>query len=1225
MGVVFEAVDETSGERVALKTLRDLDPQALYRLKREFRNLEGIRHQNLVSLGELIEAQGQWFFTMELVEGVDFLSYVRPPPGGWLPPETALPPSQDTLRTERSPAVRTSLVTSELDEDRLRPALAQLAISLAELHGHGLVHRDVKPSNVLVAKDGRVVVLDFGLVASSSEERMSLQGHAVGTAEYMAPEQAISMEVTPAADWYAFGVMLYESLTGRLPFAGAPLDVLMRKQRHEPPPPRAVWSDVPRDLDSLCVELLAFEPAARPSGESVLERLGAGDAPGRRALPPSSQLTQTAPFVGRDAELALLQRALDEVRGGKPVVVNVQGDSGLGKSELVRQFAEQTAYADEDVVVLAGRCYERETIPFKACDGVLDSLSRYLTRLSMAEASVFLPRNASLLPHMFRVLERVEAIARSPRPRREVLDPHELRNRVFESLRELLYKLSERRTVIVVIDDVQWADADSLALLHEMMRPPHAPAILLLVTSRLGSGISGELDGVIPGEVRTLPLLPLEPRAARKLASALLARLGVADRVSASLTATEAHGHPLFIDELARYAAANLDTGDPPPVRLEQAIATRVAQLDRGTAHLLELIAIAAVPLSPDLLRNAAELPRDEVPRRLGELHAAHLVRRASRGSRGDDRVEPFHDRIRETILDAMTSEHRRAHHRRLATALESAGVEVVGPELLVRHLEAAGETKRAAEYAITAARNAAQTLAFDRAALLYRKSLDLQQPTGADRSQVVAELADVLANAGRCVEAADAYEQAADGAEPARRLQYQTRAAQEYLFGGHVDAGLRVLEEVTFEARLPTLRTARLQFANVIWQRFWLNARGLGWSERFASEIPPKTLKHIDAYLGVSSGLAMFDPVRAMSFLLGGMSLALRCGEPTRVARSLMYYALGEAVAGGRRVRKARALLERARPLVDGSESPYLHGVMSLSEGAGMYFDGRFRDAVLCLRAAESSIREQTTGSWSEINFCRSLCVFAMHMTGDIRELSALLDAYTRDAERRGDRYALTTFLRYRNYVRLANDDVAATRAALDEVRRDSAGRRFHLQDFFEEQSRIELALYDSDPALSRATCRNGYRSFHGSLANRVIQISRADSECAWGRVAIAEYRTKKSPGALRDAMRSARRLSREGTAYAMVWAELLRAGVEWYRHDDAGALTALGRAAEVADETCMTLHALAARRRAGEVLGGDEGAARVARADARLGELGVACPARMVGLIAPGFDART
>ncbi len=194
-----------------------------------------------------------------------------------------------------------------LDEARLRTALVQLALALQALHARGLVHRDVKPNNVLVTPAGRVVLLDFGLVAHVDQSESSV----VGTPAYMAPEQCFVQEIGPPADWYGVGALLYEALTGALPFTGPALQVLKDKQEGLPRRPGELVG-APEDLDALCMELLAVDPAARPDAATVLARL---EPTAIRTAP-----TPTAPFlfIGRVREPRHLGRCLcpDPREGG---------------------------------------------------------------------------------------------------------------------------------------------------------------------------------------------------------------------------------------------------------------------------------------------------------------------------------------------------------------------------------------------------------------------------------------------------------------------------------------------------------------------------------------------------------------------------------------------------------------------------------------------------------------------------------------------------------------------------------------------------------------------------------------------------------------------------------------------------------------------------------------------------------------------------------------------
>ena len=387
MGVVYRVLDNERGVHVALKCMKKLGASALVRFKNEFRALQDVHHPNLVRLGELVQKDEDWFFTMELIEGCDFLSYVRK--GGVTGRKTAtlvttFLESQSQIGSGTDPTNNPALssqdaprrIGTECIEENLRSGLRQLTLGLQRLHQAGKVHRDIKPSNVLVSHTGRVVVLDFGLVVDA-QDSLWQDHHLVGTVGYMAPEQAAGTELGPKADWYSVGVLLYLSLTGYPPLGAG----------GKPPAPASLDPTVPEDLSALCLQLIEKDPDKRAGAREILDVL---QEPIQETFSDGAASLPSSVFVGREKELAQLHKAFAASRQHAMTVL-VTGESGVGKSTLVQRFLEDIASRVSDALILEARCYEREVVPYKGVDGIVDAISQHLAHMPPSKAVPLLP------------------------------------------------------------------------------------------------------------------------------------------------------------------------------------------------------------------------------------------------------------------------------------------------------------------------------------------------------------------------------------------------------------------------------------------------------------------------------------------------------------------------------------------------------------------------------------------------------------------------------------------------------------------------------------------------------------------------------------------------------------------------------------------------------------------------------------------------------------------
>ena len=1179
MGVVYEARDRERGQTVALKTLRRTDYDTLYRFKREFRALADLSHPNLASLYDLFVEPRACFFTMELVEGEDLLSYVAP----------GRPRELDKLAYARTltadggtPAMDAQPIASDpvpCDERRLRALLPQLGLGLAALHAAGKIHRDIKPSNVLITPSGRVVLLDFGLVAEVDDHADS--DRIVGTVGYMAPEQAAGGRLTPAADWYAVGVVLYQALTGRLPFWGPELRVLVDKQQQPPPSPRTIVPSVPDDLESLCLELLQPDPARRLAGDAVLRRLGV-------SVSRPHLISRDTPFAGRDAELGRLMACLSPLAEGRASAAVVRGASGMGKSALVSRFLDRVRAQKPGAVILTGRCYEREAIPYKAMDSLIDHLSNHGLHLPQA----MLPDDAAFLPTLFPVLGRVPAIAEAPRPAQFPADRQELRTRAFAALRQVLQRMAARAPLVLFLDDMQWVDADTLALLADLMRPPDPPALLLLLTTR-AEGESGVLELLARTDTHKdiIDVGPLGEAAALELA---LRELGE-DRVLAERIAREAGGSPFFLLELVRYMQER-DRAQIEGKGLDAVLSERIGELGEAARALAEVIATAGEPLPLRAAGQAAGLAPDDVRRQIDLLRTQRFVRASARA---EGEIEPYHDRVREAILAGLPAERRKSHHRGIAIAL----TEHASAERIARHWHGAGDAERAAQWAHKAADQAIATLDFDRAANLYRMALDLGTYDREKRRTLRTALGQALSNAGRPLEASEQFGLAAADSEAAGALELRRRTADALLRGGYLEAGLEATRRVLSEVGLRLSRSPARALLSALVRRAWLRIRGLGWKPRRADTIPQKELTRVDVQEGVAMGLVMVDVFSSLEFSSRFLLSALRLGEPRRVGRALALEADLLATQGN--ARRAKLLCRQLELLTAQDSTPKTRTQLMVTQGMIAFLcEGRWREALAILDEAAAIFRAHEAAAGFELDTVAMFCLWALYYLGDLPELCRRVPALVEAAQRGGVRYAAVNLRAAFPAVWLARDQPEQAEREIDAAMAAWPADGYHIQHLFALVSRADIALYRGEPAEAAERVRAEWPALRRSLlhlapSNQLLLYP------ALARLAVARGDRAAARRWLRRMARAKHPILRDaGRLFGAALAE----------REQAIAILRDGIARLESYETHLV--AQAARRRL-DMLTGDDAA--VAAADAWFAERGVRDPGKMAAMLLP------
>ena len=468
--------------------------------------------------------------------------------------------------------------------------------------------------------------------------------------------------------------------------------------------------------------LLQRSPPARLGGEGLLERLGGSPAAPAQAL---RSFRQPSLFVGRSAELTILLDAFAETRAGQTRLLHLHGGSGTGKTQLLRHFMEQVRRSEPTAVILQGRCYAQESVPFKALDPLVDDLSRYLMRLPPEKVEALAPRNVQALTRLFPVLSRVFPFRLSPRQSAETEDAKSVLRRASLALRELLGRIGEIHPVLIVIDDLQWGDYDSSRLLRDLLSPPDAPVLMLVACYRTEEDPQRSRPGGTARSPDRRPGFGDRPARAgpprRGEPGAVPDRAGRVERLSAGGAHRQGCRRQPFLHRRAGASSPPALPGNAGGGGGGQSLCLHPPASGGppgGDPRIVEVLAIAGYPLSWTMVKAALQAEEDCIPP-LSLFKAGRLLRVRNAPTQT---LEIYHDFVRRAVLSALSGAHRRGVDPLLAETMEAAGCPE--PETLAQHYLQADEIEKAAEWLAMAADRAAAGLAFKNAAELYRRSI---------------------------------------------------------------------------------------------------------------------------------------------------------------------------------------------------------------------------------------------------------------------------------------------------------------------------------------------------------------------------------------------------------------------------------------------------------------------------------------------------------------------
>lgn len=724
-GVVYKARDTVLNRVVAIKMLKSAvaSEEAYSRFMREAQAVGKLNHPNVVSIHDIGKEGEKQFFILEFVDGMSLRELMGTYPEGKCDVQTVLRISID------------------------------ICGALQYAHSRGVLHRDVKPENILISQEGTAKLMDFGLAKMLSQPSITQEGVIVGTVAYVAPEIALGKGADARSDLYSFGAVLYEMVTGKPPFSGEDSVKIIFSHIHDyPVSPSRLNPKVPHALAECIMKLLEKEPSKRYQSAAdllvVLREIAEGFL--REAYVPSRKPSVVVPsprptavrevqLIDRIEEMGLLREAADKAVRSEGGLVFLYGEAGIGKTRLTRELG---AYARlRGMKVLYGRCpalFRMDGVPpYILWKEVIKDYLEVCTPEQLYRVIGFYPSEVSkLVPE---IKQRLGAI-----PQSLPLSPEQERDRLFEAVSQFVINISKEAPLLVVLDDLQWTDPSSLLLLHYLARGVYREPLLLL-----GAYRDTDID-----EMHPLSPVLAELNRERLLQSAQLKRMSFNDvlemikqtleqddvpREFCELVYEKTRGNPFFVEEVLKslmeeeviYREENKwkireVSRIEFPKTVKSVIKKRISRLDDECQNVLTMASFVGNDFTFEALCVVTGIEENKLLELIEKMLKTGLVK--ERVIRGED-MYCFADIIvRDVVHEEVSHLRHKKLHSVVGSALEKVYAKKIDEHLgeLAYHFLEGGDKEKALDYFSKAGEKAQKVYAHNEAFSYLKHALEL-------------------------------------------------------------------------------------------------------------------------------------------------------------------------------------------------------------------------------------------------------------------------------------------------------------------------------------------------------------------------------------------------------------------------------------------------------------------------------------------------------------------